>query len=240
MWRLPSHLLRLYQSHISIFPPSRAAFHVTQLLQPHSVPKSAGDASYHRFISPGSYLITVSSTADTTLNIIFSPATTSHNSDLLITFLAHCVALFPTVAPSYGSPRTTGSHWNPRLGVAVLLCTRARGLGKFSCAKPVTDSAWLDLNPVCVFGKFLSYPALISALTCLRIPKSAIRAGLHRFFCPGCGDCPVVFYDYTNHISAYSYRRVPLSMWPNRCSLTLFPTPPAMRRLISSSHLERI
>jgi hypothetical protein len=179
-------------------------------------------------------------TADTILNLIFSPAATSHNSDILNTFLAHCVALFPTVAPYSGSSGTTGSHWNPRLGVAVLLCTHARGLGEFSRTKPVTDSAWLDSIPVDDFGKFLSYPALISALTCLRIPKSTIRAGLHQFSCPRCSDYPVIFYDYTNHISAYSHRRVPLSMWPNRCSLTLFPTPPAMRRLIGSSHLGRI
>jgi hypothetical protein len=179
MRRLPTCLLRLYQSHISIFPPSRAAFHVAQLLQPHSVPKSAGDASYHRFISPGVHLITVFLTADMTLNPIFSSAATSHNSDLLNTFLAHCIALFPTVASYHGSPRTTGSHWNAHLGVAVPLCTHARGLGEFLCTKPVTRSAWLDSILVGDFSKFLLYPALISALTCLRIPKSTIRAGLH-------------------------------------------------------------
>jgi hypothetical protein len=183
--------------------------------------------------------ITILSSMAMTQDLSLSSASTSHNFDLVDTLLAHCVALFPTVAPSSGSPRTTGTHRNPRFGVAVPLCTHTRGLGEFSRTKPVTDSAWLDSIPVDDFGKVLSYPALISALTCLRIPKSTLRAGLHQFFCPGCVDCPVVFYDYTNHISAYSYRHVPLSMWPNRCSLTLFPTPPAMR-LISSSHLERI
>jgi hypothetical protein len=174
MWRLPTHPLRLYQPHISVFPPSRAAFHVAQPLQPHSVPNSAGDASSYRFIPPGAHLITVFLTADTTLDLIFSSAATSHNSDLLNTLLAHCIALFPTVASYSASHRTTGSHWNSHLGVAVTLCTCARGLDEFLCPKPVTDSAWQDLIPVGISGKFLSSYALILALTCSRPPKSTI------------------------------------------------------------------
>jgi hypothetical protein len=133
---------------------------------------------------------------------------TYHNSGLLDTFTAHHITSFVIIAPSSDSSRTLGVIHHAQLAVTVPLCTGTRGLDDFLWVTHASHCAQLDLIPVDIISKFPWIPALILALTCLRLSKFITRPQFHQLLRPGSGNYRVRFHGFFTVTPPYSGHRM--------------------------------